>query len=432
MEPNTPAALRARLEQASNRRLTDEELPIPPYPSVALCVQQALSRPGTGTADLARLVGSDGALAARVLRCANSALYGRGEPVTSLTQAIGRIGVQQLMRVLLASGLASHAQAPGPFAPARRLIWIEGLAAALVCQELARLRQLPAEEAFVLGLLHDFGRIVAVAYLESQVGGGDLAGTWSPGEVVEAIDPYHVPLGMTLARRWKLPAVVGEVVEGHHGPPGASRQDTGLLAVVKASDQVVAVLTSETTVSECLLAAKAPLVDRDEREAVARIVEKIPEFVAALDPTGGSSATSAHRDARRGPSRPVEEGPVTVRVTVTVGRRPHEFGSAEITPGRLVVLGDTALPENRLLEATVHSHPDPFGMWALTNPLGSVGDVHRSELQPFALDARTQKFWERLVADAQRASGTPGGSEKATDPDPRPRAPSTPGGTPGP
>src|SRR5512140_486721 len=160
------------LEQAIRDLVERGTLRLPPYPAVAVRVQEALGRKDAGLAEVAQLVGADAVLAASILRCANSVMYRRGAPQTDLLQGITRIGAAEVLRLLLASGLSSGAQAVGSLVSVRRLIWIEGLASAAVCQELARLRGLRTEEAFVLGLLHDFGKIVASTALEALIAEG--------------------------------------------------------------------------------------------------------------------------------------------------------------------------------------------------------------------------------------------------------------------
>src|SRR6266540_1684124 len=81
---------------------------IPPYPAVAMKVEQLVRRQDFGLGELTKLVASDQALAADALRLANSAFYSRGTPITSLNAAIGRIGAKEVSRLALASGLGVH------------------------------------------------------------------------------------------------------------------------------------------------------------------------------------------------------------------------------------------------------------------------------------------------------------------------------------
>src|SRR5689334_7740805 len=93
----------AELELAVQELVALGTVPIPPYPAVALRLKQEMQRERFGLADAAHLIRSDATLAADVLRCANSALYRRGEPVTNLSQAVTRIGAAQLMRLVVAA-----------------------------------------------------------------------------------------------------------------------------------------------------------------------------------------------------------------------------------------------------------------------------------------------------------------------------------------
>ena len=180
-----------------------------------------MARKGFGLGEVAGLIGADGVLAADVLRCANSALYRRGAPVIDLTQALTRIGAQQVNRLLLAAGLAKQAQARRPLVLLRRMAWIEGIARAAVCQTLARLRQLRAEEAFTLGLLHDFGKVVAVSGLEALLSGGAPRARPRTASRLGGAGGAAAPrVGALLAERWRLPRLVSEVIALHHGAAG--------------------------------------------------------------------------------------------------------------------------------------------------------------------------------------------------------------------
>jgi HD-like signal output (HDOD) protein len=91
------AALVAELE----RSLAANTLELPSLPEVALKVRKALADESVSSAEIARLLGTDPALAARVLKTANSALFYRGsKPITSLQNAFARLG-QRMVRTWL-------------------------------------------------------------------------------------------------------------------------------------------------------------------------------------------------------------------------------------------------------------------------------------------------------------------------------------------
>ena len=116
---------------------------VPPYPAVAMKVEALVRRDDYGLDDLAKLVASDQALAADALRCANSAFYSRATPVTSINQAISRLGAREVVGLAVASALGAHARKPGPLAALKRRVWLEALASAALSQELAKGRRRP-------------------------------------------------------------------------------------------------------------------------------------------------------------------------------------------------------------------------------------------------------------------------------------------------
>lgn len=387
----------AQLERAVQELVARGTLHLPPYPAVAVRVQELVARKDTGLAEVAQLVGADAVLAAAILRCANSALYLRGPPVADLLQAVTRIGVAEVLRLLIASGLSTVAQAVGPLVSLRRRIWIEGLAGAALCQELARQRGLRPEEAFVLGLLHDFGKVVTAVALERLLE-EDRSQARHPLQAWEAlVDRQHVAVGVAMATAWKLPPLVVEAIAGHHAAPGAFRcRDPKLLELVGVSDQVVALLLARTQVTAADL-ARIPGLAADERAGVARVAESVPEFVSAFETPAaaayvGSPRVAAPATTFRAPGRPARLG-----VSVSVARRQRLFQVTEISPDGLVMTGEEPLPEDRLLEAKIYAEA-PFTMWGLVRLCAEGPAGFRVELAPFALSGPTREAWEKLVA----------------------------------
>ena len=391
--PDEIAAIERRLEAMAESR----DLPVPPYPAVAVRVHELLGRKESGLAEVAQVVGADAALAASILRCANSAMYRRGPAVTELMQAVTRVGAQEVLRLLLASALAAHAHALGPLAPIRRLVWIEGLASAAICQELARLRGLRGEEAFVIGLLHDFGKVVVTAAMEHLLESQGMRGAYPVGVWAGVLERHHVAVGLALAERWNLPPLVRECIGAHHGRPAARLKDARTNAVVRVSDEVVGLAMARTGVAPTDLADVPGLESAAEREAVARVLEEIPEFVAAFETPAGAAFVGSPRIEE--PRTAVGDGgrAVNIGVSVSVAHRPRLFTASLVTPDGLVMKGGEPLPENRLLEAKVYAE-EPLTIWVLTRLCRRLPDGFQVEIQPFGLSGPARTWWEKVVA----------------------------------
>lgn len=390
------------LEQRVAELCSRGTIRIPPYPAVAIRVQEAMARKDLGLAQVAQLVGADAVLAADILRCANSAMYRRGAPVADLTAAITRVGAQQVLRLLIASGLAGAAQSAGPLASLRRMFWIQGLASAAVCRELAELRGLKAEEAFVLGLLHDFGRIVAVTCLETLVDEQGFGGALSFETWARVSERQHVAAGGLAAARWRLPAIVGEVIAAHH-QPGARCGEPGLLDVVRTSDAVVALMMERPRVTAHDLAGIASLRPA-ERAAIEGVIERVPEFVASFEASSANGVAPASRVAPPEPVAVDQGRPVRFGVSVKVARRTRLFTATVALPDMLVLRGEEPLPENRLLEAHAYS-TTPFSMWVLCRACRRDESGFHAQVKPFALSGSAREAWEEILAGAAKLAG---------------------------
>src|SRR5215471_9024779 len=102
MEYNEARAISAALVADLDRSLTDNDLKLPSLPEVALKIRNALANEDVSVAEIARLIGSDPALAARIVRIANSALFYRGsKPITSVSAAVSQLGHRMVRNVAL-------------------------------------------------------------------------------------------------------------------------------------------------------------------------------------------------------------------------------------------------------------------------------------------------------------------------------------------
>jgi len=120
------------LDEEVVRLIKARLIELPTYPGVALQLQRVISSDNYGLDDLVRLVESDAALASHVLRAANSAFFHATTPVTTLSQAISRVGAATLSNIAIAGTLGVEASIDGPLAAMRRDRWRRSLFPATV------------------------------------------------------------------------------------------------------------------------------------------------------------------------------------------------------------------------------------------------------------------------------------------------------------
>lgn len=380
------------LDEAIDDLVARDAVEVPPYPAVAMKLERLVGGGDFGLDELARLVASDQALAADVLRCANSAAYARGGPVASVPQAVGRIGAGELSRIAFASALSGRALARGPLSVLRRRVWHDAVAAGVLARELARPRHLPIDEAFACGLLHDFGRVLALECLE-RIARGTRHPRPMPSRFWEAVvDNHHVRLGAILAERWSLPPVLREAITLHHEEELSAAAHPELVRTVALCDRLVRLLDDRSHVGEADVTAISQL-DEAETEALVRGIEVVPGLVAAFEREGAPPDRAllepAGAPATRAPRRAVGVKVAGERFAVT-GFATHQ----------LVLRGRAPLPEGALLEVEldeappVHFHARVLLCW---EEGGHVGVV----LQPFALAGPALLRWQGISAMAE-------------------------------
>jgi putative nucleotidyltransferase with HDIG domain len=200
-----------RLEQSLVQKIETGEIELPLLPQAASQVMALASDPAADAAKLSALIHQDQALAAHVLRIANSSAYMPRSPVVSLQHAVAMLGITLLSEIAFTTSLKSGAfKVPGHEEDVKRL-WRHSLASGAFAKEVARMRRVNVESAYLCGLLHEIGKPVvlqtATALTQAQrltVENSILSG-W--------IDGYHSRVGTLIAEKWGLPKQVATAIQ---------------------------------------------------------------------------------------------------------------------------------------------------------------------------------------------------------------------------
>lgn len=178
---------------------------LPPRPEVVAEVMALLEDPMADSRRLARLVHGDPALAAQVLRVANSPAWRGRARITTLQQAVARLGIGTLQEIVLSAAISGVYKVKGHGKRATD-VWHHAIGTAIFAKLIARSQRLNVEGAFLGGLLHSVGRPVALWELAQQVRRRKLK--VPVASLYSAIDIGHARVGAVLAEAWELPEVV--------------------------------------------------------------------------------------------------------------------------------------------------------------------------------------------------------------------------------
>ena len=222
-EPTEP--MRDRIQA----RIARGDVPIPVLREVARRVIELADDPNASASELSALVHRDPALAAHVLRIVNSAAFAGQASITSLQQAVARLGMARLRDIAVAVSVSGAFKSRSHKTFLRK-VWTRSLARATWAREVARQGRRSVETAFVCGLLEDIGVPVALqlAAEEEQ----DTSEAW--------LEDWSGPLGLEVIEAWRLPGAVGACIAYADDPDQAGELAWDVWTVVLADALVAA------------------------------------------------------------------------------------------------------------------------------------------------------------------------------------------------
>lgn len=204
-------------------RANPEELPT--FPVLATRIFQLVQRPrdDIDVEKLVHVLSREPAASALMLRVANSSRYGGIHQVTTVRDAVVRLGIREV------ANLAVAAASKALFEAGQRVRlkhfelfwdqrWRHALTTAFSASWLSMQTRIDEpQRAFLSGLLHDLGKSVALRIMSQLIVDGAWKTPLSPQIIEFVMESSHVDLGSEAAVIWGLPEFVVDVCQEHHG-----------------------------------------------------------------------------------------------------------------------------------------------------------------------------------------------------------------------
>lgn len=256
-----------------------------PLPASVGRLAALISDPRSEIKQVVDVVAFDQGLTARLLRMANSAMSASRRPVSTVREAVVRLGTGPVLSLTAGVHVKRRLkQAIPEYGLSEGDLWRHSVAAALAAESLPACVKVPVPaETFTAALLHDVGKLVLSRFLYPEV--GELltrahreAGLTKLQAEVEILHTHHGELGGIIAGEWKLPETIVRGITYHHIPD--SSRDTASDAVHIAN-----------VVAKAALAVKAE-PEEGRQEAFARAAaEALPGPMQRLGLAEGDLAT---------------------------------------------------------------------------------------------------------------------------------------------
>ena len=276
---------------------------LPSAPAVASSILNTLTQARPDMERVVKLLETDQGLAMKLLRVVNSSYYGFRKKVATLQRAVALLGMEQL-RCMLLSVTVSESLIKELRQRARKdqqALWEHSLACAVCCELFAE-KVLPkrSSEAFVLGLLHDVGKLLfmecaAETYQEVEKAARERGVTMVAAEQ-DLLGVDHTTVARWLAEKWELPPILTFPLWWHHHSPDVlglmdipDPEIRDLSLLVNLSDHVAHELMADAVAVELFRSPDPVLLDHfhlthsDCDHVKARIAKRYSARTALLD-----------------------------------------------------------------------------------------------------------------------------------------------------
>jgi HD-like signal output (HDOD) protein len=196
------------------------------YAGVIREIERLIGLPASTLPQIAEVIETDPDLAARLLRLGNSSFFGFPNRLETVSEAITLIGIQQVQDLILASSVVEMFQGIPEDLVCMESFWKHSLACGIVSRCLAVACQMPeAEKFFIVGLLHDLGRLVLLSRAPQKA--AEVFARYQESRIllrdaeVEVLGFDHAQIAEELMRLWQYPATLIQAVAFHHHPISA-------------------------------------------------------------------------------------------------------------------------------------------------------------------------------------------------------------------
>lgn len=226
------AIMRARLEARKSKptikNLIFKAKDIVSLPDIYQRLMEKVKSPLCSANDVADVITHDPGLTARLLRVVNSAFYSFPAKIDTVSRGVTILGTNELCDLALATSVMTMFDKALKGIVDMNLFWSHSIGCGAFARKLAmRHREANVERYFVMGILHDIGRLIlfsnAAELMRMIMGNATRKNKALHVAERETMTFDHAEVGGALLKAWNLPASQQEAVLCHHHPLKARR-----------------------------------------------------------------------------------------------------------------------------------------------------------------------------------------------------------------
>lgn len=236
--------------------------------------------------EIVKIVETDVSLTAQCLKVVNSAAFSLPREISSLQRAVVLLGTQTIIKIALSLAFKNvFTTSMKGYKAEKTDFWDHSFRTAIASRILAseNVKSIPPDMAYTAGLLHNIGKAIISEFLERFE--TDLLNKFSSTQVDnflvienEFLGTDHTKVGEAMAKKWKFPESLQQVIRYHHDPMQAKEEFRALCAVVHVAD-LLAMMSGAGTGFDGL----AYGIDEEVKKWVPLERETIPKLIFNID-----------------------------------------------------------------------------------------------------------------------------------------------------
>ncbi len=276
--------------------LISQKIELPSPPNIVVRILEAVQDDDSCFAELGKIISADPSLTAKLLRVANSSMYGFGGRVKSIENALAILGINTLKNIALSFIIVRKLQGDSSSAFDFEYFWKRSVTAAVAARMLAPLANYDSDDIFVSGLLQDIGVLVFFqhctdTYMEVLTLKNS---TETPGHLIERqlLGLCHAELGGALLKGWGLPESIYLPLFYHHREDCAPDRHRVAVDILNLAGKISAVYHSSQSRNNVADVYRAltddyGLAEKDIKDLIDAVATRSNEVLSFFDMPGG-------------------------------------------------------------------------------------------------------------------------------------------------
>ncbi len=258
---------------------------IHPLPHIVTTISRLIADSESTMKDFEEVIKMDPMLVSRLLRLVNSPFYGLIQTVDSIGRAVAYLGMKNLHNLIVVDALKRiFVVKETKTAFSKKRLWLHSAAVSLCSKMVAeRIFGINGDDAFLCGILHDFGLLVE-DQIEQKAFYGICAASKSTTDLLDmehqAFATNHCEIGYLMTLGWNMPATIQAAIRDHH-LLADTLLPSSLTGIVQISEYIAGQL-GHTTLPNVTSQISPPLLQhlQNNLDEYKVLIDDLPEEMA--------------------------------------------------------------------------------------------------------------------------------------------------------